>query len=465
VSLTGWTRRVSAAVILLGAAPSGLGPAASVPAAHTPAVLVTVAEVSAQRALVWVRASDRAPVVVRYGVAGGELTWARETTTSAARDFTARVALERLDAGTRYRYEVRAAGERVAGTFTTAPAATADTPARLAWSGDLGGAGHCRDVEDGYRIFAAMARRAPDLFLFVGDTIYADHTCGGAPHLGGADYVADDLADFYGKHRYNRADAGVQEFFRRTSVYATWDDHEVGNNFGPVHELMPAGRRAFQDYFAIEGVPEEPGRLYRSVRWGKHAHVFILDTRQYRSPNTEADGPGKTMLGEAQRRWLLDGVSASDATWKLIVSSVPLGMFTGGAASDSWSNANVFGYARAGRGFVHERDLILTELRERVAGNVVFVSGDVHHAEVLRHEPAPGFVVHELIAGPLAARRGYPRFLDRSLGTRSLGSLGWAHNFGEIVADGDALQVSIVDTAGTVRVALRVPAERRAGSL
>jgi alkaline phosphatase D len=456
---------VSAAIFLLGAVPSGLGPAASVSTARTPAALVTVAEVSAHRALVWVRAPDRTPVIVRYGVAGGDMAAVKETTTSRAHDFTARVPLERLDAGTRYHYEVRAAGERLTGTFTTAPAATADARVRLAWSGDLGGAGHCRDVEDGYPIFRAMSRRAPDFFLFVGDTIYADHTCGGTAHLGGSDYVAANLQQLYGKHRYNRSDARLQEFFRRTSVYATWDDHEVGNNFGPRHDLMPAGRRAFQDYFAIEGVPEEPGRLYRSVRWGKHVHVFILDTRQYRSPNTETDGPAKTMLGPAQRRWLLDGVAGSDATWKLIVSSVPLGMFTGGADSDSWSNANVFGYPREGRGFVHERDLILKTLRERGTDNVVFVSGDVHHAEVLRHEPAPGFIVHELIAGPLAARRGYPRFLDRSLGSRSLGSLGWAHNFGEIVADGAALQVRIIDTAGTVRVALRVPAERRGTSL
>jgi alkaline phosphatase D len=460
MSMLSWTRRLSAALVLLGAVPSGLGPAASVPVARAPDALVTVAEVSAHRALVWVRAADRAPVVIRYGPAGGNMTSVRETTTSPERDFTGRVALENLDAGTRYQYDVRAAGERVAGTFTTAPAAGADTPVRLAWSGDLGGAGHCRDVEDGYPIFRAMTRRAPDLFLFVGDTIYADHTCAAA-QLGGASYVAANLEQLYGKHRYNRSDAALQEFFRRTSVYATWDDHEVGNNFGPWHELLPAGRRAFQDYFAVEGVPEEPGRLYRSVRWGKHVHIFILDTRQYRSRNTDEDGPGKTMLGAAQRRWLLDGVSASDATWKLIVSSVPLGMFTGGAASDSWSNANVFGYPRPGIGFVHERDLILDTLHTRSVANVVFISGDVHHAELLRHEPEPGFRVHEFIAGPLAARRGYPRFLDRSLGTRSLGSLGWAHNFGEIVADGAALQVKIVDTSGTVRVSLRVPAERR----
>jgi hypothetical protein len=64
--------------------------------------------------------------------------------------------------------------------------------------------------------------------------------------------------------------------------------------------------------------------------------------------------------------------------------------------------------------------------------------------------------VHEFVAGPLAARQGYPRFLDRSLNSRSLGSLGFTPNFGELVLDGSALQVSVLDASGTVRSSLRV---------
>jgi alkaline phosphatase D len=188
------------------------------------------------------------------------------------------------------------------------------------------------------------------------------------------------------------------------------------------------------------------------VRWGRHVEIFILDTRQYRSANWVHDGPQKTMLGAVQRRWLLDGLSASDATWRIVVSSVPLGIFTGGRFADSWSNANALGYARdGGTGFVYERDLILGELRRRGARNVVFLSGDVHHAELLRHRPASDYVIHEFIAGPLSARQGYPRFLDRSLNSRSLASLGFALNFGELIADAGTLTARIVDVSGTVR--------------
>jgi alkaline phosphatase D len=450
---------MSSALLLLGVAPSGLSPAGPLPSMERAGVLVTVAEVTTDRATLWVRADTTVAVRVRYGPADdGAAVQHVEVPIEPGRDHTGRAVLTRLTPGTRYAYEVRQDDARVHGTFVTAPPRGADAPVRLVWSGDLGGNGYCRDVEDGYRIFRAMAQRRPDLFLFIGDTVYADQVCGVRPHAPGADYVASTLSEFHGKHRYNRADPVLQEFFRTTSVFTIWDDHEVRNNFGGRSEpLMAVGLQALLDYWPIQGPPEEPQRLYRAFRWGRHLEAFILDTRQYRSANDEPDGPEKTMLGAAQREWLLRGLAASDATWKIVVTSVPLGMYTGGRHSDSWSSANLFGFARATpTGFAHERDAILAFIRARGIRNVVFVAGDVHHAELLRHEPAPGFTVHEFVAGPLAARQGYPRFLDRSLNSRSLGSLGFTPNFGELVLDGAALQVSVVDASGAVRSSLRV---------
>jgi alkaline phosphatase D len=442
-------RSLVAAALLLGAAPNRIDPAT--PPAAEPGLLVTIGETTAGSARLWLRAeSDVARVTV--GAADGGAPRVLEARPDPARDRTAVVELGELRPGMRYRYHVEAGADGVSGSFTTSPGPDADAPVRLQWSGDLGGAGYCRDVEEGYRIFRTMARRAPDLFLFVGDTIYADQACGGAPHVRIAVSVADSLDAFRAKHRYNRADPALQAFFRTTSVYPIWDDHEVRNNFvGPDEPLMPVGRRAFQEYFPVLGPPEERPRLYRAIRWGRHVEVFVLDTRQYRSANATPDGPDKTMLGAAQRRWFLDAAAASDATWKLVVSSVPLGIFTGGRHADSWSNANVLGYPRGGTGFAHERDLILAELRARGVRNVVFLTGDVHHAELLRHQPAADYAIHEFIAGPLSARRGYPRFLDRSLRSRSLGSLGFAMNFGEILADATALTARIIDISGTTR--------------
>jgi alkaline phosphatase D len=452
------------ALLFLGAAPTGIGPARPV-VDETDGVLVTVAEVGADRAVLWLRTEDPAPVRVRVGPAGDPAAAVTAEAVAAADwDHIVRLPLRGLRPATRYAYVVTVGRRQVSGAFTSAPAPHAEARAHLLWSGDLGGGGHCRDAEEGYPIFRAMAGRGADLFLFVGDTAYADHVCAVAPHVAGNDFVATTVEQYRAKHRYNRSDPAVQALLRATPVYAIWDDHEVRNNFvGPQEPLMPAGRRAFRDYWAIDGGPEEPDRLYRSVRWGRHVEIFILDTRQYRSPNAMPDGPDKTMLGLAQRRWLLQGVTRSTATWKLIVTSVPLGMFTGGVHADAWSSASVLGYPRAGQGFAWERDLLLRTLREEDVRNVVFLSGEVHHAEFLRHDLAPGYSVHELVAGPLAARPGFPRFLDRSLGTRRLGSLGLATNFGELVADGAGLTAHIRDRSGAVRRTLHLTPHGRRG--
>jgi alkaline phosphatase D len=452
---------MSTAFLLLSVAPSGLSPAAPLATEVRTGLLVTVGDVTDTTAMLWVRGDGTVPVIAWYRPEGTTQTTEVGITLEPRADFTGRALLSGLTPGARYAYDIAQGSDRIHGSFGTAPGPHANASARVMWSGDLGSSNNCRDVEDGYRIFHAMTHRHPDLFLFVGDTIYADHTCGTTPHAPGASFVAETLGDFHAKHRYNRADRVVQRFFRTTPVEAIWDDHEVRNNFaGPTEPLMPVGRRAFLDYWPTRGAPDEPARLYRRVRWGRHLEMFILDTRQYRSRNDEADGATKTMLGAAQRAWLLDGLRGSDATWKVIVSSVPLGQFTGGKVADSWSASNVLGFARTGRGFTHERDTLLQALREARVHNLVVLSGDVHHGELIRHEPWPGFVVHEFLAGPLAARQGFKRFLDRSLNSRSLGSLGWANNFGEITADGDQLGVRLLDTEGAVRVSFRVGAER-----
>jgi len=273
---------------------------------------------------VWARLGAEGEVAVALKPATGDgVTGVLEITRRG--DFTGKRVLSGLTPATRYAWEARGAGETVRGEFVTAPPHDEGAPVRFLWSGDLGGGGFCRRVDGGYRIFKAMARARPDFFLFVGDTIYADVKCDRPGVVPGADFIATRLDQYRARHRYQREDPAMQELLRATSVDAIWDDHEVRNDFsGPTEPLMPTGRRAFVEYWPIVPPDEEPTRLYRKFRWGRLLEVFILDTRQYRSPNAEPDGPGKTMLGAAQRRWLVDNVATSTATWKVAVSSAAL---------------------------------------------------------------------------------------------------------------------------------------------
>jgi alkaline phosphatase D len=421
---------------------------------------VTVTEVRPTEAIVWARAPRAGTVSVEVGVAGAPGRRVRRDAVPAE-DFIVRVPLEGLSPATRHRYRIAQRGDAVEGEFTTAP--RPEDPARVTflWSGDLGGGGRCRSVQGGYRIFRAMARQPADFFLFAGDTVYADSPCNRPDTVPGADFRATTLGEYRARHRYNREDPAFQDFLRRTPVFATWDDHEVRNDFaGPTEPRMPVGRQAFLEYWPV-AAGDDPHRLYRSVRWGRLLEVFILDTRQYRSPNIAPDGPDKTMLGATQRQWLLDAMPASTATWKVVVSSVPLSIPTGRTERrDSWTNANILGLApERGTGFVTERDAILRHFRERDVRNLVFVVADVHHAEVIRHQPDDDWSFHELVAGPLSASPGRPRPLDERLGPRSLFAQGGVYTFGEVSIGPEQLTVRLLDDEGDVLFTHTVAAE------
>jgi alkaline phosphatase D len=416
-------------------------------------LLVTVGEVTDTTAVVWAQGANAGSLTVEARPEKGGERVTASTRLSRERDFIGKVPLRGLEPATRYTYRLADGKREATGSFVTAPTPMQSRPISFLWSGDLGGGGQCRHAQDGYRIFSAMKSLKPDFFLFVGDTIYADHRCGGPDRVPGYDFVAATLEDFRKKHRYNRADPHVQAFFRATSVYAIWDDHEVRNDFsGPTEPLTAIGLQSFIESWPLIAHTEEPTRLYRSARWGRLAELFILDTRQYRSDNQRPDGPDKTMLGPAQRQWLVDGVTRSEAVWKVVVSSVPLAITTGRGARDSWSSAGVSGLGkRDGTGFSVERDAILGAFKARGVKNLLWLTADVHHAQVIRHEPWADFSFHESIAGPLAARHREVQPLDASLNSRSLFGLGSVENFGAVTIDTRGLTVRIIDAAGTTR--------------
>jgi len=426
--------------------------AASVAAAE-PAILVATGDVTPTSAVVWARGRHAGTLEVLYGVVGADAPPARRAlSVTAGGDFTGKLALTGLAPATRYAVRVSQGETGAEAQFVTAP--PPDVPARVTflWSGDLGGGGYCRPLDGGYRIFGPMRQRGADFFLFVGDTIYADVPCDRPGVVAGAEFRARTLAQYRARHRYNREDAPLQALLRGTSVYAIWDDHEVRNDFSGPHDwLMPVGRQALLDYWPIAPPPEEPTRLYRRFRWGRLLEVFILDTRQYRSSNADTDGPGKTMLGAEQKRWLLEGVASSTATWKVVVTSVSLSIPTGKPnARDSWTGVSAFGLPVDGAGFVTERDAILDRFRKHGVKNLVFVAADVHHAELIRHHPTPEWSFHEFVAGPLSATLGRPRPLDATLNPRSLFARGGVLNFGEVVVEPGHLIVRLIDDTGAV---------------
>jgi alkaline phosphatase D len=498
-------------VLLLLTACHAPPPAAPGPDAPLLSHGLAAGDVHADRAVVWLKADRPAHAFVAYHAEQplGRVRYVGPIPLEEAEDFTRAVPLLGLRPDRFYTYHIllapagvtRREAARVVpgeGRFRTAPSADRARRVRLLWSGDLGGQHRCRPPAEGYAIFAAMARRDADFAVLNGDLIYADGVCppldpDGQPNLPGQyPSVADPALDwrdearlrevFFAHWRYNRADPAVQHFLSRTPVYVQWDDHEVVNDFGAGWDhwnahttarpgfptLVKAGRAAFFAWAPLQRHPAEPDRIYRSFRWGRHVELFIVDARSYRSRNDAPDGPRKTLLGAAQRDWLVAGLTGSRATFKIVAIDVPLSLATGTEPALMGRDAVANGSddpAAARTGFEAEVGGILKALDAARVRGLVFLATDVHHPELIHHAvdldgDGRSLRFLELLSGPLRAVRGRPYPLDPTFAPRSLWADGDLDNFGELDiephGDGAHLTTRIFDAWGHERPGSRL---------
>jgi alkaline phosphatase D len=398
---------------------------------------VAAGDVTATTALLWTRPERADPVTVDVSTAGTFVPplLSRTVTPSPERGGVVVVPLAGLAPSTRYAYRFRGpAGASEAGTFTTAPAPDVSADFKLVFSGDADTTPQNGTLRYSLAVFDAIASERADLFLFLGDTIYSDSSLAPRP--------ATTLEAYRAKYLEARSAAPLRSALRASSVAAIWDDHEVENDFDreTVNAAkFAAGLQAFTEAWPIATVGDD--RLYRSLRWGRDVELFILDTRSYRSrqvsktpachnppgsgrpdlaptlpqPQRAAYAPfvrqmalptpdacisalndtGRTMLGPAQKQWLLQTLHRSNATWKLIATSVPIQEFFA-LPYDRWE------------GYAAERAEVLAFVRAAGIKNVVWLAADTHAVLVndVRSGTPGGSAdvlgMKEVVAGPIA---------------------------------------------------------------
>jgi alkaline phosphatase D len=113
----------------------------------------------------------------------------------------------------------------------------------------------------------------------------------------------------------------------------------------------------------------------------------MVEGRDFRSVNSDPDGPDKTIWGEEQKAWFKRTVQESDATFRVLISPTPLVGPDRTNKNDNHSN----------KGFTHEGN----ELRAFIAAqkNMAVVCGDRHWQYVSVH---PGTGVREYSCGPVS---------------------------------------------------------------
>jgi alkaline phosphatase D len=183
---------------------------------------------------------------------------------------------------------------------------------------------------------------------------------------------AVDLASYRRKYARYRSDPDLRELHRLHPTVHVWDDHEVENNYSdndppPAPAQRAAGYRAAAEWLPRMSVASDRHRIFGKLSFGRVAYVFLLDERQYRTG--DGDGQRRRILGDAQMNWLIGGLRASTATWKVIAQQVVAAAIfraDGSTNEDAWD------------GYPEDRARLLGELERAGIRNVVFLTGDAH---------------------------------------------------------------------------------------
>jgi alkaline phosphatase D len=298
---------------------------------------------------------------------------------------------------------------------------------------------------------------------------------GGAP-AGRNWVVPTGLDDYRALYKAYLSDPDLQEARARYPFVQTWDDHEFKNDAWqsyfedePLADLKVAANQAWfefipaalsmggrdvpnhqaKDFDSVE-VMNRPSEsfddnflsleannvaaiesltIYRSLRWGRTAELFMTDLRSYRGPrgfpqelltvgnhpyppapvdpalirvlsegrtahggnppdeieylgnrlpNPRKEAPFSSMMGGRQKAWLKDGLARSEAKWKLLGLSV--GLMRHGFDSSFRHDGFVNGilWTDGWDGYPAERAELTRFIRQNDIGNVVSLTGDRH---------------------------------------------------------------------------------------
>jgi alkaline phosphatase D len=321
--------------------------------------------------------------------------------------------------------------------------------------------GSCAKQDKPQPIWDTVVETRPELFVFLGDNIYAD---------------TQDMDVMRAKYKLLAEQPGFIKLKKTCPIIATWDDHDYGgNDAGAEYPKKHESQQVFLDFF---GIPKDDPRrkqegVYSSQFYGpagKRVQIILLDGRYHRSPLKPGFKPGEpgegfrgkyvpntddgaTMLGEAQWRWLEQQLKVP-AEIRLIGSGIQVVADEHG--SETWGN------------FPNERKRLFRLIRETKANGVVLLSGDRHLAEISRLSAdsavGVGYPLFDITSSSLNLPSGNKNKADvrfaNEINSYRVGLTYFDVNFGFIHVDWDAadpvIRCQVRDEKGGVMLQQRL---------
>jgi hypothetical protein len=279
--------------------------------------------------------------------------------------------------------------------------------------------GGCARIGSNGRVFDAMRAQDPDLVLLLGDLYYGN--------------VGVGDVDRFRRHLERVVTRPAQsELYRGAPIAYVWDDHDYGPDGADGTSVTrgPA-RQAYGELVPSYDLPAgDDGPIYQAFTIGR-VRFLVTDLRSARSPADAPDGPGKSMLGAAQKAWLERELIDAAARYALtvVVSSVPwIGEPSAGA--DGWA------------GYAHERAELGGFMTEHGIDNVLMLAGDAHMVAIddgshTSYGGGPAFpLMHSAALDQLGSTKGGPYSEGTHPGSGQFGTL-------EVEDDGRRLAVTL----------------------
>jgi len=369
------------------------------------------------RVIIWTRVTpenDDSTISVNWELATdrgfSKVVHSGEFETSSKRDYTVKVDVSNLKAGTPYYYRFQS-GNYHSPIGRTKTASTNPDSLRFAVVS-------CANYEWGYFTAYKHIAEKPllDAVLHLGDYIYEYQPGGyGDTTIGRIHEPPKELltlSDYRTRYAQYRSDEDLQAAHASHPFITIWDDHEIANdvysegaqNHQPDEGDFSARKNAaIQAYY--EWLPIREGdKLYRKFDFGSLADVLMLDERlEGRSKPAESiddpeyNSPDRRMLGEEQLNWLENQLSSDQSHWKLIGNQVFFSDLDQSAVFpnnpknlDSWN------------GYPAEKNRLAGFIKSNQISNVIFATGDTHASWALET------VVKEVALEPVAVEFGTP---------------------------------------------------------
>ncbi len=296
----------------------------------------------------------------------------------------------------------------------------------------------------------------PELFLFLGDNIYAD---------------TDDMDVMRAKYARLAVDPGFAMLRTVCPVMATWDDHDYGiNDSGAEYPKKAEAQQIFLNFWgeAPVTVRRKQEGIYDSRiigPEGERVQVILLDGRYFRSALKTGEGrvggryypdpnPQLTMLGKAQWDWL-EVQLRKPAELRLLVSGIQF--VAEAAGQETWSNLPT------------ERRKMIDLIASTKANGVIFLSGDRHWSElsVQRDDGVP-YPIYDLTSSSLNQLhpRGTPT--DNRYRDQEMSATYHRENFGIVELDWKAesptVTLKVIDAEGGVPIEKSMPLSQLAAA-